>query len=290
MELSEVNWLGVCNLYLIIMFLVQMPFTAKLFFTSNHKDTPETTSAYADSKLQISMTFLSMQFAFVGTLMANSYGLMSGQLHPRNPFLSLLGVILAVIQLVWFFLCHLELGPSFAPTVSVQDSQKLETGGPYRYCRHPMYASLALRPLCVLLLSQNWLFALSWLPCTMLTLLRVKREERLLLQLFGQQYANYRMQVGAFWPWKPLNMDFGLTDKEIFDILAQTNDSMSANGKAPSERPHEKRDAPPVHDPAKVHSPVVQQREVTRDDSSDGDDDESFAYISSVQQSIATVE
>lgn len=82
---------------------------------------------------------------------------------------------------------------------------ELVTDGLYRYVRHPQYSALFL--LIVSLLVQ-WPTLLSWLmaPILLVTYVRLaRREEREMIEKFGERYLEYRAQTPAFLPsWREL--------------------------------------------------------------------------------------
>lgn len=82
---------------------------------------------------------------------------------------------------------------------------ELVTNGLYRYVRHPQYSALFL--LIVSLLIQ-WPTLLSWLMAPILIVMYVRlarREERDMIEKFGERYLEYRAQTPAFLPpWRTL--------------------------------------------------------------------------------------
>jgi len=65
-----------------------------------------------------------------------------------------------------------------------------------------MYTSFILQPVCVLLISQNWLLSIFWSVWIIFAACRINEEERLLIELFGGEYIEYKKTVGAFFPCK----------------------------------------------------------------------------------------
>jgi protein-S-isoprenylcysteine O-methyltransferase Ste14 len=78
---------------------------------------------------------------------------------------------------------------------------KLITSGPYRLARHPLYAAYLLFAVCFTLNNQEWTVAIpmfiQWGYCAS----RIPMEERVMLELFAEEYQEYRQQVGAILPW-----------------------------------------------------------------------------------------
>ncbi|MDD4877023.1 MAG: isoprenylcysteine carboxylmethyltransferase family protein [Dehalococcoidales bacterium] len=116
-------------------------------------------------------------------------------------WLRLLGALMAVVALLWFIWIHRSLGNNLSLKISIKEEQELVTGGPYRWVRHPMYSAFYLLHLAVFFLTANWFIGVTWLVgLTVIILLRVKREEAMLLAKFGNKYSAYMERTGRFVP------------------------------------------------------------------------------------------
>lgn len=104
---------------------------------------------------------------------------------------------------IWlFWRAHRDLGTNWSPSLEINAKQSLVTGGIYRSIRHPMYASQLLWGLAQALLLQNWIAGLAGLASFLpLYLVRVPREERMMLEHFGDDYQAYMEQTGRIMPW-----------------------------------------------------------------------------------------
>ena len=69
---------------------------------------------------------------------------------------------------------------------------ELVAKGPYRWIRHPMYASALGISLGLALLVQSWIFLCVFAVYLVLILALIPREEKALLQAYGESYAAYR--------------------------------------------------------------------------------------------------
>ncbi len=108
------------------------------------------------------------------------------------------GVILAIfgLPLSAFF----SLGKNYSGSVVIKDSHTLVTSGPYRWIRNPIYTSYFALALSLFLLTTNWFIGLALLALSILLASRVKGEEALLLERFGDAYRAYRQRTGRFLP------------------------------------------------------------------------------------------
>jgi len=109
-----------------------------------------------------------------------------------------------VIALMGFFLlqwAQTALGQSWSDTPRMLDGQTLVTNGPYRWIRHPIYTAFLLILGTTLFISANWLIGLSWTGMTVLEIIsRIRFEEDLMLEYFGNQYREYMKRTGRLFP------------------------------------------------------------------------------------------
>lgn len=115
------------------------------------------------------------------------------------------GVMLLAIWLFWR--SHADLGDNWSVSLEVRKEHKLVTRGVYQRVRHPMYAAIFLWCIAQGLLLPNWLAGWSALATfSLMYVLRVTREERMMCEFFGEEYREYMGRTGRLWPrWKIAN-------------------------------------------------------------------------------------
>ncbi len=102
------------------------------------------------------------------------------------------GIVCFAAGLWLFFRSHVDLGTNWSITLQVRDQHQLITHGVYRRIRHPMYTALLLHAVGQALVIPNWLAGPSYLvPFVILFAGRVRAEERMMLEQFGDEYAAY---------------------------------------------------------------------------------------------------
>lgn len=112
-----------------------------------------------------------------------------------------LGVVLGIVSLPLLAWTQQALGSNFSPTLHVRREHRLVTSGPYRYMRHPMYTALFLSMAAILLLTRSWLVGgVPLVGLCVIVLLRVEREERVMIGKFGDAYRDYMKRTGRFLP------------------------------------------------------------------------------------------
>jgi protein-S-isoprenylcysteine O-methyltransferase Ste14 len=113
------------------------------------------------------------------------------------------GLGAALAGILMLFLSHRDLAASWSAFVEAP-AGGLVTRGVYRLVRHPMYASFFLFTGGMLLLTSNWLAgAPAVLGMLWLYLERVDGEERMMLDLFGDEYRVYAERTGRIVPGTP---------------------------------------------------------------------------------------
>ena len=141
-------------------------------------------------------TDAAIALSFLAILVAAAFDVGRGSLDGENaPLDALLGgfvILLGVVLRQWSVRV---LGASFAVRLGVAEDHRLVDAGPYRWLRHPNYAALLVVALGTALALSSPFAALTtfvvWVP---VTLVRVAREERLLLAHYGERYERYRQR------------------------------------------------------------------------------------------------
>jgi protein-S-isoprenylcysteine O-methyltransferase Ste14 len=121
---------------------------------------------------------------------------------PFATWLRWAGVGLAVGGFGLLQWAHTALGRNWSDTPRMLEGQSLVTGGPYRWVRHPIYTAFLLILSAPLLLSANWLVGLPWIAATALEVAgRVRFEEALMAERFGDDFRAYSAHTGRLLPW-----------------------------------------------------------------------------------------
>jgi protein-S-isoprenylcysteine O-methyltransferase Ste14 len=103
-----------------------------------------------------------------------------------------LGLLFAAVSLLMFQLTHRALGRNWSVSLDVREDHRLVTDGVYRRVRHPMYSAFWLWAVAQALLLPNWVAGFSGIiGFGILFFGRVAREERLMLETFGEPYREY---------------------------------------------------------------------------------------------------
>jgi protein-S-isoprenylcysteine O-methyltransferase Ste14 len=111
-----------------------------------------------------------------------------------------IGAIAGLFSSVLMYWTLSSLGKNLTDTVVTRADATLVTHGPYRWVRHPFYVTTALVMFSVTLLTANWLIGLGCLVVLAMLAVRTPKEERVLIERFGQNYLDYMAGTGRFFP------------------------------------------------------------------------------------------
>ena len=121
--------------------------------------------------------------------------------HGFYPWLAWMGFFFAIAALGVFHLTHRALGRNWSISLDVRENHELVTEGIYRRVRHPMYSAFWLLAIAQALLLPNWIAGFAGLVgFGVLYFGRVAREERMMLETFGDSYRAYMARTGRVFP------------------------------------------------------------------------------------------
>jgi protein-S-isoprenylcysteine O-methyltransferase Ste14 len=119
---------------------------------------------------------------------------------PFPNWLRWFGVGLGFLSVPFLAWVHCVLDKEWSVTLELQTDHKLVTSGPYRRIRHPMYTVLIIYELSWVLVSANLLFLVYYVFSVFLIAVRIPREERMMLEKFGEEYRVYMKRTGRLLP------------------------------------------------------------------------------------------
>lgn len=112
--------------------------------------------------------------------------------YPSSLVAVVAGAIIFCLAMWVFRRTHKQLGRNWSITLEIRQQHELISAGPYAFVRHPMYTSFLLMGLAQAFLLANWVAGLAGLVgFAVLFFLRVDKEERMMLDVFGDQYRAY---------------------------------------------------------------------------------------------------
>ncbi len=144
--------------------------------------------------MTVGFLILPLAYVFTPVLACASYA-------PRTWALACGGVCLAASLWV-FHRSHADLGRNWSVSLELRADHQLVESGMYGLVRHPMYSALFLYAIAQCLLLANWIAGPSCLAAfTIMFACRIGREERMMMDRFGEQYRAYRGRTRRVVPW-----------------------------------------------------------------------------------------
>jgi protein-S-isoprenylcysteine O-methyltransferase Ste14 len=120
---------------------------------------------------------------------------------PQRTFIAPLGIVMMVLGLSVRLWAILTLGQFYTRTLRVSEGQQILEEGPYRLIRHPGYLGTLLTWVGLPLALSNWLSAI--LVTAMIAVAfhsRIRAEEAMLIDAFGDQYRRYIQRTSRLLP------------------------------------------------------------------------------------------
>lgn len=110
------------------------------------------------------------------------------------------GFFLSIAGLIFWIGTQLALDKEWSPQLQLQSGHRLVTTGTYARIRHPLYTAMAVWAAGFALVTANWIFIAFAVLTPILFFLRVPREEKMMLDQFGEEYRKYMKRTGRFLP------------------------------------------------------------------------------------------
>lgn len=134
----------------------------------------------------------------IGTPLLNSIG------YGKFSFgegLRWIGVFITLLAVALQYWSVITLSKYYTRTLVMLKNQHIVQTGPYKFVRHPGYLGYLLGGIGFGLSASNWIVLLT-IETIMLIVLRyrIKAEEKMLLDSFGQQYKNYMKETKMLIP------------------------------------------------------------------------------------------
>ena len=111
-----------------------------------------------------------------------------------------IGVAMVALGLGYAVQARRHLGANWSSTITLKQAHSLIRSGPYRHVRHPIYTGILLACVGSALTLAEWRGLLAVLLIAVALIFKLRREERWMLERFGNDYAEYRKTSWALLP------------------------------------------------------------------------------------------
>lgn len=143
-------------------------------------------------------------FSFLGYLLlldpALDLGWLGTQLTPATLPLAEAGLVVFLAGLAFCLWARLVIGSNWSGRVTIKEGHELVRRGPYAIVRHPIYTGLLTMILGTAMTIGHARCYLAVLVAGYGWWMKLRTEERFMLQQFGEEYASYRRSVRALIP------------------------------------------------------------------------------------------
>jgi protein-S-isoprenylcysteine O-methyltransferase Ste14 len=150
--------------------------------------------------LRLAVTVLIVILATRLTRRASSSGVVFFRaLFTPPPALGWAAAALTAIGIGFAVWARVYLGRNWSPRPAVKEHHELVTTGPYAYVRHPIYSGIMLAAFGTALTSS--IFGIGMFIFISITFaLRMNKEEKIMLELFPEQYPEYQKHTKRLVP------------------------------------------------------------------------------------------
>jgi protein-S-isoprenylcysteine O-methyltransferase Ste14 len=119
---------------------------------------------------------------------------------PFPSWLRWVGFALGIASLVFWTWTQVALGRNWSPQLQLREEHHLVTSGPYARIRHPLYTAMFGYGISIALVTANWVFVILTAAMIVAIIARIPREERMMIDKFGEEYKVYMKRTGRFFP------------------------------------------------------------------------------------------
>jgi len=192
-KMEETFWKGFYFVLFLIWFFIRMPYGK-----NSLKIKTKIKKRVGLEKFLVFLNFISMMFLPVFVVFSTKLNFATMN-FPY--FIRWIGLIIYGLNLGFFIWCHKSLGKNWSTVLEIREKHKLIQKGPYKRIRHPMYTHFWLLIISQGLILNNWIVMIygifSW---GILYFSRVKREEEMIIEEFGNEYKRFMKKTGRLFP------------------------------------------------------------------------------------------
>ncbi len=119
---------------------------------------------------------------------------------PLPTWLRWVGFALGLLSLAFWTWTQAALDTRWSAQLQLRKEHQLVTSGPYARIRHPLYAAMFAWAIALAILTANWLFVALAALSIAGTVVRVPKEEQMMIEAFGNEYKAYMQRTGRYFP------------------------------------------------------------------------------------------
>ena len=127
-------------------------------------------------------------------------GWLSRSLWPQNTAVACAGLAITCAGVAFAIWARLTLGSNWSGKPMVKKGHELIVSGPYAYARHPIYTGMLFATLGTAIGVDQWRCVAGVALVLFAFAIKIRQEERLMLETFPDKYPDYRKRVKALIP------------------------------------------------------------------------------------------
>ena len=127
-------------------------------------------------------------------------GFLFASIWPRTLVAFWIGILLMLVGFAVTIWARRTLGRNWSSNVTQKENHELIQTGPYGWVRHPIYTGLLIAFLGSIIGLDEWRGVLAFLCILVSFIIKLRIEERFMVELFGPAYDAYRQRVGMLLP------------------------------------------------------------------------------------------
>jgi protein-S-isoprenylcysteine O-methyltransferase Ste14 len=118
----------------------------------------------------------------------------------NNRLVEWIGTAMTIVGLAFSVWARSALGRNWSGIITLKQGHRLITTGPYRLARHPIYTGFLTAVLGTALAVGTGDALIGFVGVVVGFLIKMRREETLMIQEFGDEYREFKKRVAALVP------------------------------------------------------------------------------------------
>ena len=111
-----------------------------------------------------------------------------------------IGFLLGLLSVAFWTWAQIHLDIQWSAQLQLKESHHLVTTGPYSFVRHPLYLAMIGWAVSLSLLTANWIFVAASVLSIVGVVVRIPKEEQMMIDAFGDEYTAYMQHTGRLFP------------------------------------------------------------------------------------------
>jgi protein-S-isoprenylcysteine O-methyltransferase Ste14 len=120
---------------------------------------------------------------------------------PHTDLVGIIGLIFCGVGVTIACWSRVQLGKNWSLSVQQKENHELISSGAYKIVRHPIYTGLLLMFFGTSIIVGDWRGLIAVAIITASFWVKLRKEEQWLIEVFGDEYVEYKNRTNALIPW-----------------------------------------------------------------------------------------